>query len=50
MRETMDRVLVEIPEGKRPPGRPRRRWKDNIETGIQKEGRGRRGLNWSGSG
>ena len=35
MRETMDRVLVEIPEGKRPPGRPRRRWKDNIKMDLQ---------------
>jgi hypothetical protein len=25
-----DRLLVRKPEGKRPPGRPRRRWVDNI--------------------
>jgi hypothetical protein len=27
------RVLVGKPEGKRPMGRPRRRWEDNIKTG-----------------
>jgi hypothetical protein len=39
-----ERVLVGRPEGKRPLGRPRRRWEDNIkmefrETGID-------GTNW----
>jgi hypothetical protein len=29
------RVLVEIPEGKRPLGRPRRRWGDNIKMDLQ---------------
>jgi hypothetical protein len=29
------RVLVGKPEGKRPLGRLRRRWKDNIKTGRQ---------------
>jgi len=29
------RVLVGKPEGKRPLGRPRRRWKDNIKMGLQ---------------
>jgi hypothetical protein len=29
------RVLVGKPEGKRPLGRPRRRWKDNIKTDLQ---------------
>jgi len=29
------RVLVEKPEGKRPLGRPRRRWEDNIKTDLQ---------------
>jgi len=29
------RVLVEKPEGKRPLGRPRRRWVDNIRTDLQ---------------
>ena len=26
---------MEIPEGKKPSGRPRRRWVDNIETDLQ---------------
>jgi len=29
------RVLVGKPEGKRPLGRPRRRWEDNIEMDLQ---------------
>ena len=29
------RVLVGKPEGKRPLGRPRRRWDDNIKMGLQ---------------
>jgi len=29
------RVLVGKPEGKRPLGRPRRRWMDNIRTDLQ---------------
>jgi len=29
------RVLVGKPEGKRPLGRPRRRWEDNIKMDIQ---------------
>jgi hypothetical protein len=29
------RVLVGNPEGKRPLGRPRRRWEDNIKTDLQ---------------
>ena len=31
----MYRVLVEKPEGKRPLGRPRRRWEDNNKTDLQ---------------
>jgi hypothetical protein len=31
----MYRVLVRKPEGKRPLGRPRRRWKDNIDMDLQ---------------
>jgi hypothetical protein len=27
--------LVGKPEGKRPPGRPRRRWEDNIKKNLQ---------------
>jgi len=38
------RVLVGKPEGKRPRGRPRRRWKDNIEMDLQEVGC--RGINW----
>ena len=34
------RVLVGKPEGKRPLGRPRRRWMDNIRTDLQEVGCG----------
>ena len=34
------RVLVETPEGKRPLGRPRRRWVDNIKMDVQEVGCG----------
>jgi len=33
-------VLVGKPEGKRPLGRPRRRWDDNIKTDLQEVGGG----------
>jgi hypothetical protein len=36
----MYRVLVGIPERKRPLGRPRRRWEDNIRMDLQKVGCG----------
>jgi len=32
------RVLMGKPEGKRPLGRPRRRWEDNIEMDLQELG------------
>jgi len=32
------RVLVEKPEEKRPLGRPRRRWEDNIKMDLQEVG------------
>ena len=32
------RVLVGKPEGKRPLGRPRRRWEDNIKMDLQEAG------------
>jgi hypothetical protein len=32
------RVLVGKPEGKRPLGRPRRRWEDNIKMDVQELG------------
>jgi hypothetical protein len=35
------RVLVGKPEGKRPLGRPRRRWEDNIKMGVEEVGGGR---------
>jgi len=34
-------VLVRKPEGKRPLGRPRRRWEDNIKVNLQEVGCGR---------
>ena len=34
------RVLVGKPEGKRPLGRPRRRWEDNIKVDLQEVGWG----------
>ena len=36
----MHRVLVGKPEGKRPLGRPRRRWEDNIKMDLQEVGGG----------
>ena len=36
----MHRVLVGKPEGKRPLGRPRRRWEDNIKMDLQEAGEG----------
>ena len=34
------KVLVGKPEGKRPLGRPRCRWEDNIKMDLQEVGRG----------
>ena len=34
------KVLVGKPEGKRPLGRPRRRWEDNIKMDLEEAGRG----------
>ena len=34
------KVLVGKPEGKRPLGRPRRRWEDNIKMDVQDVGMG----------
>ena len=42
----VDRVLVEKPEGKRPLGRPRRRWVDNIRSDLQEVGCGY--MDWIG--
>jgi hypothetical protein len=38
------KVLVGRPEGKRPLGRPRRRWEDNIK--MDNRERGTDGANW----
>jgi len=38
------RVLVGKPEGKRPFGRPRRRWEDNIKMDLQEVRCG--GMDW----
>jgi hypothetical protein len=40
------RVLVGKPEGKRPLGRPWRRWEDNIRMDLQEVGGG--GMDWIG--
>ena len=37
-------VLVGTPEGKRPFGRPRRRWEDNIKMDLEEVGCG--GMDW----
>jgi len=44
-RKDVYRVLVGKPEGKRPLGRPRRRWKCNIKMDLQQVGCGL----WTGS-
>ena len=43
-RRVLYRVLVEKPEGKRPLGRPRRRWEDNIKVDLQEVGC--EGMDW----
>jgi hypothetical protein len=42
----MYKVLVGKPEGKRPLGRPRRRWKDDIKMDFKEVGCG--GMDWIG--
>jgi hypothetical protein len=42
----MYRVLVGRPEGKRPLGRPRHRWEENIKMDLQQVGCG--GKDWIG--
>jgi hypothetical protein len=44
------RVLLGKPEGRRPLGRPRRRWEDNIKMDLREVGWGGRLLDRSGSG
>ena len=43
------RVLLGKREGKRPLGRPRRRWEDNIKMDLQEVGCGGYGLDRAGS-
>ena len=43
-RKGVYRVLVGKPEGKRPLGRPRRKWEDNIKMDLQEVGC--RGMDW----
>jgi len=43
-RKGVYRVLVGKPEGKRPLGRPRRRWDDNIKMDLREVGCG--GMDW----
>ena len=44
------RVLVGKPERRRPLGRPRRRWVDNIRMDLQEVGCDVYGLDWAGPG
>jgi hypothetical protein len=44
------KILVGKPEGKRPLGRRKRRWEDNIRMDLREIGWGRCGLDSSGSG
>jgi hypothetical protein len=41
---SLHRVLVGKPEGKRPLGRPKFRWEDNIKMDLQEAGCG--GMDW----
>ena len=43
------RVLVRKSEGKRPLGRPRRRWEDNVKMDLQEVGCEGHGLDRAGS-
>jgi len=43
-RRRVHRVLVGKSEGKRPPGRTKRRWEDNIKMDLQEVGCG--GVDW----
>jgi hypothetical protein len=43
-RRGVHRVLVGKPEGRRPLGKPRRRWEDNIKMDLQEVGC--RGMDW----
>jgi hypothetical protein len=43
-RRCVYRILVGKPEGKRPLGKPKRKWEDNIKMGLQEVGCG--GMSW----
>jgi hypothetical protein len=43
-------VLVGKPEGKKQPGRQRRRWKNGIRMNLGEIGWGGEGFNWLGTG
>jgi hypothetical protein len=49
-KENVYRLLVGKSEGKRPPGRSRRRWIDNIKMDLLEIGLNVYGLDWFGSG
>jgi hypothetical protein len=40
------KVFMARLDGKRPLGRPRRRWEDNIKMDLSRSGMGRHGLGW----
>jgi len=46
----VSRFLVGNPQRKRPLGRPRSKWEDNIKMDLQEVGCGEHGLDLSGSG
>jgi len=48
--EGVNKVLLGKPEGKRPLGRPRHRWVDNIRMDLQEVGMWVYGLDWVGPG
>jgi hypothetical protein len=43
-KENAYRILVRKPEGRRPLGRPRRRWVNNMKIDVREIGRG--GIDW----
>jgi hypothetical protein len=44
--EVFTGVLIERPEGKRPLGRPRRKWEDNIKMDLRYGSMGQTGFGW----
>jgi hypothetical protein len=48
-KRTPYRILVGKPEGKRPFGRPRHMWVDNIKKDLKRDRMGWHGLDQSGS-